>query len=228
MLRLAAPLGVSAASTLLLLGVGAGGPARVLAADLGAWVCGFDTDLELVKLAARRIHRAGAALVKRASVALWTPEVPVARRHAFHHGLAIDVLRHATFGEILPGLAEVIRPGGQLVLQDLVLDEPGADAAVAAWCRLERRSTEIPTEADITNCLCALGLDVRVVEDQSARHARLALQGWQQMLRGLDGSRPGLAQAATMVAEAEAWMRRLRLIQEGRIRLVRWNAIIPG
>jgi cyclopropane fatty-acyl-phospholipid synthase-like methyltransferase len=228
MLRLAAPLGVSAASTLLLLGVGAGGPARVLAADLGAWVYGFDTEPELVELAARRLHRAGAALAKRASVALWTSRVPKARRHACHHGLAIDALRHATFAEILPGLAEVIRPGGQLVLQELVVQESGADAAMAAWCELERRSMEIPTEADITNCLAALGLDVRVVEDQSARHSQLVLQGWQQMLRGLDGTRPALAQAAMMVAEAEAWMRRLRLMQEGRIRLVRWNAIIPG
>jgi hypothetical protein len=228
MLRLAAPLGVSAASTLLLLGVGAGGPARVLAADLGAWVYGFDTEAELVELAVRRLHRAGAALAKRASIALWTPKVPVARRHACHHGLAIDVLRHATYAEILPGLAHVIRPGGQLVLQEVVVQKSGADAAMAAWCDLERRSTEIPTEADITNCLGALGLDVRVVEDQSARHARLVLQGWQQMLRGLDGARPALAQAATMVAEAEAWMRRLQLMQEGRIRLVRWNAIIPS
>jgi hypothetical protein len=36
-----------------------------------------------------------------------------------------------------------------------------------------------------------------------------------------------LAQAATMVAEAEIWMRRLRLMREGQLRLVLWNAIVP-
>src|ERR1700675_4859895 len=41
-LRLAKPLGLSKASSLLLIGAGAGGPACSLAVQCGAWVSGFE------------------------------------------------------------------------------------------------------------------------------------------------------------------------------------------
>src|SRR5580704_164142 len=41
-LRLAKPLGLSNATSLLLLGAGAGGPACCIAAELGGWVTGFE------------------------------------------------------------------------------------------------------------------------------------------------------------------------------------------
>ena len=57
-LRLAKPLGLSAKSSLLLLGVGGGGPACAVAKQLGAWVSGFDTDPALVAAAVDRIPTA--------------------------------------------------------------------------------------------------------------------------------------------------------------------------
>ncbi|HEY2132906.1 MAG TPA: hypothetical protein VGH36_08025 [Acetobacteraceae bacterium] len=225
-LRLAAPLGASAASTLLLLGIGAGAPGRALATDLGVWVSGFDTDPALVDLAARRIRRAGAAIAKRASVELWTPDAQTARRHSCHHGLAIEALRDARSLDILPGVVLAIRPGGQLVLQELVVTAPGMTAQLTSWCAMEHRSPDLPVEHDITASLAELGLDVRVVEDQTDRHISLVLRGWKHMLGRLSGNKPTLRQAATMVAEAELWMRRLRPLREGHLRLVRWNAIV--
>lgn len=68
-LRLAVPLGLSAASSVLLLGVGSGGPSVRLAGDLGVWVHGHEADPFLAEMAARRIQRAGVALAKRATVA---------------------------------------------------------------------------------------------------------------------------------------------------------------
>lgn len=58
-LRLARPLGLSAASTLLLIGAGIGGPAHRIAAELGVWVAGFEADADLVALAATRGARQG-------------------------------------------------------------------------------------------------------------------------------------------------------------------------
>jgi hypothetical protein len=36
--------------------------------------------------------------------------------------------------------------------------------------------------------------------------------------------RPSPAAAADLVAEAEAWLLRLRLLRDGRLRLLRWHA----
>jgi cyclopropane fatty-acyl-phospholipid synthase-like methyltransferase len=226
-LRLAAPMGLSAASSLLLLGVGAGGPARVLAAELGVWVSACESDPVLVELATRRVRRAGAALAKRAEVEQWNPGAPQFRRQGYHHALLMEALRSGRPPATLRAVAEAIKPGGQLVLVETVAgaSQPGGDPDSVAWARLEHRLLALPREAAVTQALQGAGLDVRVVEDLSRRHARQALQGWQTLVAGLSGPMPSTARAAAMVAEAELWLLRLRLLRAGRIRLVRWHAM---
>src|ERR1700744_3627277 len=65
-LRLAKPLGLSAASSLLMIGAGPGGAPRRIATEFGCWVTGFETNAKLVTLANERNQRAG--LGKRAQV----------------------------------------------------------------------------------------------------------------------------------------------------------------
>jgi precorrin-6B methylase 2 len=227
-LRLAAPMGLSAKSSLLLLGAGAGGPALAIAGKLGAWVSGLEADPVLVELAGRQIHHAGAAVAKHATVAGWSPAAPEFRRHAYHDALDIEAIRGTeSLQPVLSGLTRAVRRGGQLVLLETVAAAPldPGDAAVAAWCRLDRRSPALPSEADVTAMLARLGVDVRVVEDESIRHMRTVVLGWERLTRALRGPRPSPSYAACLVAEAELWTRRLRLLRDGRIRLVRWHGI---
>jgi hypothetical protein len=67
-----------------------------------------------------------------------------------------------------------------------------------------------------------------VVEDQSPRHIRQTLRGWQTLVHVLDSAKPSPAQAALLVMEAEIWLRRLRLIEAGQVRMMRWSAIVRG
>ena len=71
-LRLAKPLGLSAASSLLLIGAGSGGAPRRIAAEFGVWVTGYEANARLVELANERSQRAG--LGRRAQVELWDPQ----------------------------------------------------------------------------------------------------------------------------------------------------------
>src|SRR6516164_9551183 len=45
--RLAKPLGVSAAASLLLIGAGSGGPPRCMATEFGVWVTGYEANAHL-------------------------------------------------------------------------------------------------------------------------------------------------------------------------------------
>ena len=229
-LRHAAPLGLSEAVSVLLLGVGASGPPAALAREFGVWVSSFDADAALVALAAERIQRSGAAVAKHATVQAWDPASPCFRRRAFQHVMAFDALRDAPVDEVLSALYQAIKPGGQLVLQELVADAPldAAEPQTAAWCRLERRTPDLPAEAAITGTLAGLGFDVRVVEDQSSRHVGLVVQGWKGLIRTLQGEHPSHAYAAALVDEVELWARRIGLMHAGRIRLMRWHAIAGG
>ena len=227
LLRLAAPLGLSDKTSVLLLGAGTGGGARVLAEACGAWVSGYEADETLTALASARLKKAGGNVARRATVATWNPQAPLFKRKGFHHAVALDVIHAAAPQEVLAAASLALKPGGQFVMLQMVSDAKldSADPALAAWARLEHRAPAVPLLADVTRTLARLGYDVRVVEDVSARHMQLVLRGWAALVRTLDGPKPAPLHAAAIVREAERWMRRLRLMQAGQLRMVRWHAI---
>ena len=138
-LRLAAPLGLSAASSLLLIGAGSGGPPRRIAEQFGVWVTGYEANARLAALANARSQ--GAGLGRRAQVEPWDPSAPKFPRRYFHHGLAIEALRGASPEPLLAAAAKALKPGGQLVLLETVSDLPldPADPMVATWAKLDHR-----------------------------------------------------------------------------------------
>ncbi len=226
-LRLAKPLGLSSASSLLLVGAGGGGPACALAEQLGVWVSGFEENAGLGQAAAERI--ASHKLAKRVRLESWDPAEPGFPRNFYHHCLALEPLRNGKPEPTLAALAGAIKPGGQLMMIDLVADSPldPADPVVARWAELERRNpADLPAEITVTRVMGRLGFDVRIVENISRRHMDQALLGWRTQVRAMeDVDRPDARQAALLVREAELWLMRLRLFRAERLRMVRWHAI---
>jgi len=226
-LRVAVPFGLSAASSLLLLGAGSAGPTLRLAGELGVWVTACESDPVLVALAAKRVQRAGVALAKRATVHGFDPSLPAFRPHAFHHALSVEALRGNRPEDIVAELCGAVRPGGQVAIVETMAPAPLdlSDPAVAAWCRLEQRAPPPPGTAWVTETLAAHGFEIRVNEDVTARHVRLAVSGWKHLLRAMKQDRPPPRRAAAMVAEAEYWLRRIHLLRGGQLRVMRWLAI---
>lgn len=224
-LRLARPLALSKASSLLLVGAGTGGPPCCITSQLGAWVTGFEADPELVLVATERSLRGGFG--RRAEIKTWDPTKPDFARRNYHHALALEALRGQPPGPVLAALFNALQPGGQLVMVDLVAEQPldPLDDAVMVWCRLEDRPAVVPSQRAISGALGRLGFDVRVTEDISLRHMQQAMQGWHNVIRGMVDKKPAPAMAMMVVREAELWLRRLSLMRARRIRLVRWHAI---
>lgn len=225
-LRLARPLGPSAASSLLLVGAGSGGPPCSVAAHLGVWVTGFETDAALAELGNERSIRTG--LGRRAQIETWRPEAPDFGRGQYHHGLALEALRDGPPERVLTAIAAGLKPGGQLTVVETVADNPLdlKESHVASWARLDHRNPNfLPAQAAITRMLGRLGFEVRIVEDISHRHVQQALFGWRQLVGGLAEAKLNSRQAEPLVREAELWLRQLRLIQQQKLRRVRWHAI---
>ncbi|HME22665.1 MAG TPA: methyltransferase [Acetobacteraceae bacterium] len=227
-LRLATPLGLSAALRLLLIGAGGGGASRRIAEELGVRVTGYEANARLVGLANERSRQAG--LGRCARVEPWDPLAPKFPPRYFHHCMAIEVLRGARPEPLLAAASKALKPGGQLLLLQTVSDLPldPANPMVATWAKLDRRSAELPTELAITSVLRRLGFDVRIVEDVSRREMQNAIQGWRAAVQAMAGARPTLRQLAVVVREAELWLARFHLMRAGRLRLVRWHAIAAG
>ena len=229
LLRLAKPLGLSAAASLLLLGAGSGGAACSLVTALGVWVNGFEADAGLVDAANRYVELAN--MGKRARIDLWNPANPTFARHYYHHALALEPLMGNRPEGVLAAISAALKPGGQLMMTELVADAPlnPADPLVAQWARLRRREPKsLPTEIAITRVLGRQGYDVRIVEDVSQRFVHQGIMGWRRMVRALQDNKPERQKARLVVHEAEIWLIELRLFREGRLRLVRWHAIGGG
>jgi cyclopropane fatty-acyl-phospholipid synthase-like methyltransferase len=227
--RLAKPLGLSAAASLLLLGAGSGGAACSVATQLGAWVSGFESDPDLAAAAVDRIAHKN--LTKRAQIETWDLNEPHFRKHFYHHGLALEALRGGQPEPTLSAIANALKPGGQLMMVELIADAPldPSNPVVAAWARLERRDPRaLPKQETITRILGRLGFDVRVAEDVSQRQIHQVLAGWRNAVREMEDTRPTRRQAMRYIQEAELWMLRVRLFQPGWLRLVRWHAIGGG
>jgi SAM-dependent methyltransferase len=224
-LRLTRPLGLSAAASLLIVGVGNGGPACAVTRNLGAWVTGMETDPSLLAAANGLVKRA--QLAKKVTIKAWDPENPVFDAKSHHHCLALEPFRGARAEPILDGLARSLKAGGQMVITELAADTPldRADPTVRRWAELENRDpAHVPPSVAVTRMLARVGLDVRVAEDMSQRHLEHALLGWRVMLRELD-RKPSRQEAVQLVREAELWLLRRRLIKDGQLRMMRWHAI---
>jgi hypothetical protein len=228
-LRLIRPLGLSSAADLLLVGVGGGGAASSVVRNTGAWVAGVEAEPVLVKRA-QVLMKAG-HFGKRANIELWDPEHPKFARRRHNHCLALEPLRSGARPEpILNGMSLALKPSGQLVLTELVAEAPlpSGDAAVARWARLERRKpAAIPTGNAVTRMLARIGFDVRIAEDISDRHIENAMIGWRVAVRELGEQRPDATAAAQLVAEAEMWLLRVRLLQAKQLKMMRWHAMGP-
>lgn len=225
-LRLVKPLGLSAATSMLVLGAGSGGPPCSIAGRFGAWVTGYESDAALLAAATERSLRAG--LARRARIEAWNPDNPSFERAYFHHCLALEPLREALLEPTLDALAKALKPAGHLVLLETVADTPLVpdDPAVADWQRLDgRRLDRLPSETAVTKALSRLGFDVRIVEDVSRRHVHEAVLGWREAVRALEHAKPPPREAARLVHEAEHWLQRVRLFRNRKLRQLRWHAI---
>ncbi len=226
-LRLIRPIGLSSSASVLVVGVGGGGPASCVVRNTGAWVVGVEAEPVLLERA-RALMKAG-HFGKRANMELWDPEHPKFARRRHNHCLALEPLRSGVRPEpVLNALALTLKPSGQLVLTELVADKPlsSKDATVSRWSRLERRKiAALPSESAISRMLARVGFDVRIAEDISGRHVENAMIGWRVAVRELGEQKPNATMAAQLVAEAEMWLLRVRLLQDKQLKMMRWHAI---
>ena len=225
-LRLARPLGMSATANLLLVGVGAGGPASGIARNLGATVTAMDNDPSLLAAARGLITRS--QLRKKVTIKPWDPDNPVFDGKSYLHCLALEPFHNACPEPILDGLVRSLKPGGQLVVTALAAEVPlkPTDPAVRRWAELEHRDpANLLAPVAVSRMLGRVGLDVRAAEDLSKRHLDHAIVGWRALLHDLGAYKPTPGEAARLVAEAELWRLRQRMLRDGRLRMMRWHAI---
>lgn len=223
-LRLASLLPLAPAHTVLMAGLGAQAAGTVVSGARGCFVAAHDLAIAGSPPGPRRKPP------KRVTAAALSTDAPAFRPAYHQHAMLLEPFRQGGAPErLLRASATALRDGGEIVLLDLVAREPIEEAR---WLKLEGRVSP-PAETVMSRALENSGFRVHVVEDAGARHQRAVLLGWAALLEALrhGAVRPSPQAAVALVTEAEAWLLRLRLMHQGRLRLLRWHATMvrrPG
>jgi sarcosine/dimethylglycine N-methyltransferase len=182
---LARALGPRAGDTVLDVGSGLGGPARLLAAEYGCEVTGVDLTPEFVEVANRLTERSGLTNQIRFqqgdATRLAFPDG--AFDHAWTQHVAMNIADRA---RLYAGVRRVLKPGGRFAVYDVVAGDGEPLRFPVPWSRTPETSFLLTTQQTL-DALGAAGFAEVWLEDQTAIAA--------EWFAGLISAPPGTAPA---------------------------------
>ncbi len=218
------PLGLDPSMTVLDLGAGLGGPARLAVEHSGVWVHGLEADREI---ADRGMQLSGlAGLGKKAEITFANPESHVYRPNSVDCIYSKEYLyRLEQKGQVLEGLSAHLKDRGQLLFTDFVLSSAEKKAELADWIAAEPQKPHLWTVEKYESELQRAKLDVRIHEDISVTYGEMVKQAWQAMEASPLCKELDEASGAELLRQAEFWAKRVAAIESGALRVVRFYAL---
>lgn len=218
-------LALSPEMSMLQIGAGLGGPARVLADRFGVWMTGYEESETLVDKGNSLSKMAG--LEKKAILTPYDPETMECFDRKFDRALSREALFTIRDKDsMIAKIEEKLKPGGIFLMTEYVL---GSDAAVTKdrykdWLIGERKKP-FPIMADeLTDMLKDNHLQVRVSEDISMKYISMITKAWagaDEVAMKLAKTDDGSQKIQALMAEAEFWTRRKKLLESGDLKLWR-------
>jgi cyclopropane fatty-acyl-phospholipid synthase-like methyltransferase len=212
--------------SVLVLGAGLGGVNQTIVEATGAWVTGLECDPELAKLGHESMVRAN--LKRQAPVRFNDLEHLEMKAKSIDAALSFEGTDTVTDKQSLfSGVVDALRVHGELYFSTLALPDTNApNDIVKLWLASEPSSaTPHPWPVEATQALLtSLNMEVRPVEDQTADYRRWVMGGFMNFLSNLKKAEL-LEIAQDLMSEAEYWTARIKAIDSGGLKMVRFHAI---
>ena len=224
-LEMVKPLDLTPAMSLLDLGAGLGGVARIVADHFGTWVTGFEADPRLTAAGMECSTKAG--LGKKAPVEGFDPETfevePKSYDSVFSKEFFFTVQGK---DRLLRHIETVLKDRGQIMFTDFVLAEAGhSSPAIDAWRASEPVKPAPWAAEDYVQALTELNLGVRLSEDITEETRALITQAWGAYMANVNRADLDSASASAVIGEAELWARRVKLLDSKDLKVCRIHAI---
>lgn len=218
-------LALSPEMSMLQLGAGIGGPARVLADRFGVWITGYEASENLVEKGNKLSKMAG--MEKKAALQFYDPENVEGFDRKFDRALSKEALfAIQDKNSIIAHVEEKLKPGGLFLMTEYVI---GADAVLGKdrykeWVVGERMHPYPVLADELISMVKGNRLQVRVSEDISMQYVEMINQAWSgadEVAAKLAKQEDGTQKIQTLMAEAEFWTRRKKLLETGDLKLWR-------
>lgn len=218
-------LALSPEMSMLQIGAGLGGPARVLADRFGVWMNGYEASKTLVDKGNKLSKMNG--FEKKAVLEQYDPEEFESFDRKFDRALSKEALftirnKH----NIIANIEDRLKPGGLFLMTEYVL---ASDATVGKdsykeWVSGERQKPYPVLAEELIDTVKANHMQVRVSEDISMQYVEMINQAWtgaDEVAAKLARDDDGTQKIQILMREAEFWTRRKKLLESGDIKLWR-------
>lgn len=218
---LVAGCGLTAAETMLEMGVGMGGGSRAVIGRFGNYVTGYERDPNLA--AEARKQAVAYDVDSKLEVVNAEPGSFKPKRNYFRAALLREVLYTVEDKEeLIRKVATSLKEGeSQLIITDLLFEDDPDSPELARWKAAEPQPVYPWTLDALKKCLAAQKVMVRTATDESDAYRRMVIGGWRDYLATLDGGSLSREDGRQIVHEAEFWARRIAAIDAGALRYVR-------
>lgn len=222
------PLGLNNEMSVLDMGAGLGGCARVMAESFGAWVTALEEDVALAEAGAALSDAAG--MGRRAPVTQANLSEAELKQRGYDAIFSKDAFfRIIDKQHLLDHLVKALKPRGQLLFTDYVVDSPESlDGSLSEWLQREPMAPHPWTAAEYQKNLVSRNIEIRVQEDITHRFVQMIRSAWAEYLDHTHNQRPEEELAKVMMSEAELWTGRAAAMESGHLRVYRFHGIFHG
>jgi cyclopropane fatty-acyl-phospholipid synthase-like methyltransferase len=217
------PLALSKEMSLLDLTAGLGGLARAVVAETGCWVTGLEVSEPVAKLGMDRSQRAGQE--KQAAIKAYNPSnLKLGRR--FDAVFAKESLfTVADKDALFDTIEEHLKPKGQILYTDYVIEDEASRAGLKAWMQAEPQDVHLWSVAQHIEGFKQRNLDVRVTEDITPKYIAFIVDGVGRLRDRMSGHGLSTETKAAIMAEVQLWARRMDALQHKGLRVYRFLAL---
>ena len=218
-------LALSPEMSMLQIGAGLGGPARVLVDRFGVWITGFEESQNLVEKGRKLSKMAG--LEKKAQLEQYEPEAFDGFDRKYDRALSKEALYTIEDkASMIAKIEDKLKPGGLFLLTEYVIanDAVLGKDRYKEWVVGERAHPYPVLSDELVEMLKKNRLQVRVSEDISMQYVDMINKAWagaDEVAAKLAKREDGTIMIQTLMREAEFWTRRKKMLETGDLKLWR-------
>ena len=216
---------LTAAETMLEIGVGIGGCTRTIIAKFGNYVTGYERDADLA--AAARRHAVTYEIDDKVEVIVAPFHDLTLKSGYFRASLLRDIIYTIEDkAGLIRKVGDSLKSGESfIIMTDFLFDADDTSAELEAWAEVEEQPVYPWTEDALKKSLKAADITLRIFEDESEDYKRMVIKAWSEYLNSVNGSDVTEEMGKELAREGEFWARRIAAIDAGVLRYFRIEGV---